>query len=238
VLLPAIPVADRVQTIASCNFASSRSLVSYVEQQQDSMRHVLIVGGNDKNGSSLTSTEAIRALTTSARFQDNDQNDKMVVWGVANPNCPSSVESVRAKVEAGAKGFITQPLLSSRAMETLYRYNDVALAHSPDTTIVAGMAFPTSVQSLQFWNGLLDETLSGDDEFERHVFYFAKHANTAPNDNGSTASTTWAVEHAQWISSKMVVDHGLCSGIHYMPMRNTRDWLAVLSKLDEQNASP
>jgi 5,10-methylenetetrahydrofolate reductase len=120
-----IPPSLRVQTICASRFDSPRALQHHVQHGVHA-NHVLIVGGNDKDQSTgrLSSIDAIRALSqwSSSAEEDSYSQVPLKVWGVANPNCPASVDSVRAKVEAGATGIITQPLWSAGAVDRVHQY--------------------------------------------------------------------------------------------------------------------
>lgn len=215
-----VPMPRRLQTIAACNHPSKRSLLSYVENSLEA-DHVLVVGGNDKTGSiGLTSTEAIRILTAHRSCTD----ERFKVWAVANPNCKDSVDDVRAKYEAGATGIITQPLLSSHATETLHRYATVTDVNS--CTYVAGLALPTSVSGLMFWGRLVapgqQQSLEGDPLFEEHCAYLARESISF-STTSIYSSTTWAANQAQMLS-----EISMLSGIHYMPLHNTPDLIAIL----------
>jgi hypothetical protein len=208
--LATIPPSHRIQTICASRFDSPQALQHHVQHDLHA-NHVLVVGGNDKdqNTHRMSSVDAILALSQWTSSIENSQS--LTVWGVANPNCPSSIDSVRAKIEAGATGIITQPLWTARAVDRVHQY--AAIAHN--ISLVAGMAYPTSLRSLDFWHRLLVQhsgmtTLRGDAVLEAHYRYFA-----APN----ASATAWALEQAMLLSELTFLE-----GLHSMPLHNARDW--------------
>jgi len=121
----------RIQTIAACRYESARSLCNAV----DLADKILVVGGNQKQNEAggLSTIEAVKIL----RGETDTE-----LWGVANPNDKGSLAAVNEKIEAGISGFITQPLLSSLALDTLGNYQN--LNGSSGTSYVAGIAMPKS----------------------------------------------------------------------------------------------
>jgi hypothetical protein len=247
-----VPPQKRILTIAACRH-SERSLIDCLVQQQldtqQNVDHIMIVGGNDKGGcGSLGTLEAIRIAN---RLQPLLTDSSLTVWATANPNCKSSLQSVVSKLDAGATGIITQPLLSSHAVETLQTYPTAAALlcnSSTGITYVAGLALPTSAASLLFWSKLLAAghppqqqhqppppccLLEDDPLFRDHVRYFAHGGgihNSNSNSNSNYSSTRWAKNQAQMLSE---ID--MLSGIHYMPLHNTPDLLAILwNRINEE----
>lgn len=220
-----VPTHRRILTIAASRH-SERSLNDYLMQldTQKEAGHILVVGGNDKGHQGLSTLQAIRIAR---RMQT--QSKSLTVWATANPNSKDSLNSVVAKLDAGATGIITQPLLSSRAVETLQQYPVTANYNDSSTpiTYMAGLALPTSASNLMFWSKLLTTAteqqqqqqqqsceLKDDPLFREHVQSFAL---------GRCSSTQWAKNQRQ-----MLCEIDLLSGIHYMPLHNTPDLLALL----------
>lgn len=137
---------QRIRTIACSHHTTDKCLLETI-RQLPSCDKILLVGGNDKKSSStLSTTEAAKIILSSS--------EKIVeLWGVTNPNDPNSVDSVGEKIQAGITGFLTQPLLSSTALETIHEYN-----LNETVPLIAGLALPTSAKNLQFgvnfWSNL------------------------------------------------------------------------------------
>jgi len=187
----------RIQTIAACRYESARSLCNAV----DLADKILVVGGNQKQNEAggLSTIEAVKIL----RGETDTE-----LWGVANPNDKGSLAAVNEKIEAGISGFITQPLLSSLALDTLGNYQN--LNGSSGTSYVAGIAMPKSNYDLQFWLKLLEQPeLEMDEIFKNHVAFFQD-----PN----CSSLLWIQGEIQNLR-----DHSSIDGIHFMPIRNFND---------------
>lgn len=197
------------------------------QQQSDDHPHFLIVGGNDKpthGGGTLSTPQAIALI-------QNHHFGGTTLWAVANPNDPSSVDAAWRKVEAGASGLVTQPLLTVPARDTiLERYPKNT---HDDVAILAGLALPKTVQGLLFWATLLDGKTpdtcrssssslllwKDDPLFQQHVSHFRQATTT-------TVSLEWAQSQHNMLLD-LVVD-GSIAGIHYMPLSNTRDLLELI----------
>jgi len=162
----------------------------------------LIVGGNHKSHV-LSSIDAISRAKS--LLPDTP------VWCVANPNDPATIRNVRHKKSAGADGVVTQPLLGSRALETVQSY---ALP------VVCGVALPRTAQGLLFWLNLLHQPeLQHDSGFQSSLKHFESGASPLE----------WAQSQITCIQELTDVD-----GIHYMPMKNTDLLLELLA--DENTA--
>ena len=217
----AIPPSQRIQTIAACNH-DEKSLGQLVIEAGK----LLVVGGHDKNclldnkknsnsnankkGSSsccaLSTTDAVQIL------RQRDDTKTKEIWGVANPNNINSIESVNEKIAAGITGFITQPLLSSHALDIMKAYPREANA-----AYIAGVAMPSSNKSLKFWSKLLEQPeLETDALFKSHMAFF---------QNPYFSSMAWIIREVQNLEAYATID-----GIHFMPMKNTNDLLDLLRK--------
>lgn len=247
-----VPAALRTHTIAAHRHSSEQALLEYCVDQNllcadastTNLHHptILVVGGNHNddpteiNSSSssrggLSSVQVIRALAKWRRASDSALGAS-AIWAVANPNADDSdgsVEAVRAKCDAGATGFITQPLLSYRAVATLQRYpassSSTAAAAAASVDYVAGLALPATAAGLQFWWRLVGKNgIDGNDDplFRDHVRYFS-NKNRDRDRNSNSTSAQWALDQVRMLSA---ID--CLSGIHYMPLGNTRDLLTVL----------
>jgi 5,10-methylenetetrahydrofolate reductase len=182
--------------------------------------HLLVVGGNHKkngvDGTSLTTAAAIRACI-------NCFDDRVIVWAVADLNAPDSINDAMRKLEAGATGIITQPLLSRRGFDSLMRYSEIMMNDaSLNVTTVAGMALPKALRGLLFWESLLQSRLDGDPMFQDHCKYF----QTKGND-------------CQWALAQMeaLAPFDMIKGIHFMPMKNSRTLEILLNRIDKEQHS-
>ena len=204
----------KLQTVA-LNRHTPTSLFHRIEfllqkQGDTGPTHFLIVGGNDQPSNDYS----LRTPTAIGIIRDHFEN-KLELWAVANPNDPSSIETTCAKVEHGASGIVTQPLLASHAVSTLQQY-------PPNTTLMAGMAFPKTLKGLNFWASLLNppsSLLSDDPLFQQHVSHFQQQAT-------SNTSLEWAKSQHELLLG--LVTDGFIAGIHYMPLHNTKDLLWLL----------
>jgi hypothetical protein len=217
----AIPISQRIQTISACNH-DEKSLNELSIQANK----VLVVGGHDKNScqqkekglnkvqnNETTKTRLCCSLTaleaTEILHQRNDTH--FDIWGVTNPNHENSISRVEEKIAAGMTGFITQPLLSSHALDILESYP------KDNATFIAGIAMPASNKSLQFWLQLLEQPeLETDALFKSHMAYFQSPYFT---------SMAWIQREIQILEAHATID-----GIHFMPMKNTKDLLDLLKK--------
>ena len=225
--LESIPPQKRIQTLAACRHEKWQSLVEaakhrleWVEADGVGNGKLLLVGGNDKTGNTLSTIEAANILRSELGVGAK-------LWGVADPNDPESVAKVQAKAEAGLTGFLTQPLLSSTAWDTLHAYS----GWDKTLSIVVGMALPRTAKSLQFWRQLLDrpELLEDDPLFQSHLAYFSQPYTT---------SLAWAgrelQQYATSAAAGLSTDSGsskVVDGIHLMPLQNTQDLAAIMKSL-------
>jgi hypothetical protein len=168
-----------------------------------SLSTILIVGGNEKGSPNVLTT--VQAADVIATYCDNMSTTttttttstavKRQIWGVENPNDPNSPKRLHDKLDAGIHGFLTQPLLSSSAMDTLHTYHDMLLNHqhhhlhprqdgstrrcSSSSSLIVGMALPTTANGLQFWSKLLEQpydthALKDDPLFQSHLAFFSQ----------------------------------------------------------------
>ncbi|CAJ1935171.1 unnamed protein product [Cylindrotheca closterium] len=187
---------NRVVTIATCHHTPS-SLKEFSLKADT----ILLVGGNDKSDKTLSTSDAAILL--------KEQNEDISLWGVTNPNDPYSFESVNKKIDAGMEGFITQPLLSTPALDIFESY-----PRDADTRYVAGLAMPRSAKNLQFWLKLLDQPeLEQDALFKAHLAFFSQPYFT---------SMAWLGRELENLSTRATLD-----GVHLMPMGNTEDLINV-----------
>ncbi len=196
-----IPRHQRIQTIASCRYDDASLLCADIRADK-----VLVVGGNGKNEKQREyfSTEQV------AKILQNEMD--VEIWGVTNPNDEESCKAVHEKIDSGITGFLTQPLLSSHAMDVLESYPK-STGGGDGVTYIAGLAMPLTSRDLYFWLKLLEQPeLERDALFKSHMTYFQKL--------GSPLAWT----------KREVLDLQLRSnvnGIHFMPLKK----MDVLLKL-------
>jgi 5,10-methylenetetrahydrofolate reductase len=195
----AISRNNRIVTIQASRYTPD-SLEQVIREKEGSVDKFLIVGGNAKNHTSPSSVEAIK---TARHFTENE------VWATANPNDRKSIDSVLSKLDAGATGIITQPLLSYPAIEILEGY-----PREGGVVYIAGLALPKTSKGLLFWKDLLGQPdLLGDSLFEKHLDYFLHQGD----------SLTWAQKEVMRLQGANI------DGIHFMPMNNTADLISLLT---------
>jgi hypothetical protein len=213
--------SQRIHTVAACNHDNSESLLNFVSDVDPGSK-ILIVGGNNKSNSQTTMS-SIDAATILHNEMDN------VLWGVINPNDPNSVDCFEQKVNSGMSGFITQPLLSSHAMDTMEIYQDYCTTtttkNNNDITILTGLAFPKTVRGLRFWAKLLDqeEELERDPLFQSHLAFFSQPYFTPMS----------------WIGRELQNNMSLSSnnGVHFMPLKNIDDLCTIFQSLNNIHRS-
>ncbi len=208
---------QRIHTVAACQHETSGSLLKSVSNV-DPASKILVVGGNNRGPNTMSSIEAARIL----------QNEKeSVLWGVANPNDPKSLDAMEKKLESGMSGFITQPLLSSRATEILELYREGA---KDDVKIIAGLAFPKTIKGLRFWAKLLDqeEELEKDPLFQSHIAYFSQPYVTP---------MAWIGRELQDLLIMSNVNDSCIDGVHFMPLKNTEDLCSIFQSLNNAHRS-
>jgi hypothetical protein len=236
-----VPKICQIQTVAVNNHRSS-STNAWLRHVSDRIKegkhgsdcydddlaspaHLLIVGGNHKNDivddggttARLSTVAAIRACTSTRCFGDRT----VIAWAVADLNAPNSVNDVLQKIEAGATGIITQPLLSRRAYDSLARYSEIMNGPSlPTVTIVAGMALPKTLRGLLFWESLLQSRLEDDPMFQDHCNYFRSSGN----------DLEWALAQM-----KALDPFDMIKGIHFMPLQNGRALDMMLNTVVEKD---
>jgi 5,10-methylenetetrahydrofolate reductase len=191
---------NRIVTIQASRH-NPDSLGRFVRENEAHVSTFLIVGGNSKNGTCLSSVEAIQVAR---QFTETTR-----VWATANPNDPGSLETVVQKLEAGATGIVTQPLLSHPAVEILQSY-----PRRGGVAYIAGLALPKSREGLLFWKNLLGQPeLMGDALFEKHLHYFTHQQD----------SLGWAQQELTRLEGANV------DGVHFMPMGNTDDLISLMT---------
>jgi hypothetical protein len=196
---------------------------------------LLIVGGNDKpnhGGSSTTTTTIVSSSCSSSPWSTEQavtilrseldlDHHKVELWAVADPNDPDSPRRVETKIQAGVRGFITQPLLTLTAWETIQSYD------MSSKSLVVGMACPRSATNLQFWRTLLTrpELVGNDPLFQDHLHYFS--SQRSGQADGRTSSLAWIereLEQVDRMTSQV-------DGVHFMPLRNVDDLVTIFDSL-------
>lgn len=209
---------QRIHTVAACQHDTVESLLNSVSSL-DPASKILLVGGNNRGPNTMSSIDAARIL----------QNEKEnTIWGVANPNDLKSVDAFEKKLESGMTGFITQPLLSSHATDTIQLYQD--LGASKDIKILAGLAFPKTIKGLRFWAKLLDQEaeLEKDPLFQSHIAYFSQPYVTPMAWIGRELQDLLVVNNA---------GDSFIDGVHFMPLKNTEDLCNIFQSLNHAHRS-
>lgn len=195
---------NRIVTIQASRYRPD-SLGEFIRENEANVDKFLIVGGNSKNTTSLSSIDAIQVAT---------HFTKRPVWATANPNDPKSLKSLCQKLEAGATGIITQPLLSHPAMDILESYPRQIGGRG--VVYIAGLALPNTQTSLLFWKNLLEQPeLMGDSLFEKHLHYFSQEQRD---------SLGWAQREL------MRLERANVDGVHFMPLNNTDVLISLMTK--------
>jgi hypothetical protein len=212
-----VPRMKQIHTIQTWRHTHNH-LRDHLRNVQVQRNWVLLVSDN--------MTGKKRKLNTPRALRWIDKCTKRcTMWATADPNDPKSIDSVKEKIDAGAMGIITQPFLTSRAMDVFAQY-----PRDAEVQYVAGLAMPATIKGLMFWSHLLFGKCAGDKLFEEHVRYFQKHATatTRPPPGTPTPGDIWVEKQLQMLepieSSKLV-------GIHMMPLANTKGLCTLLRKI-------
>jgi len=204
-----------ITTIAASLFENSASLVGAARERIEAYGAdtLLIVGGNEQTEKSLTSTEAIKILSESF------PTDTVSLFCAWDPNSPRDLDQLAKKIDAGATGIVTQPLLTKSAWDQFDMCQSEAV-FTEHIMLMPGMALPKSKKNLMFWSSLLKEpqdTIHKDDEFVRSLRYFE-----SPNFNESNR-LAWLMEQRDRLLS-----YEITRGLHFMPLGNNADLLLLL----------
>lgn len=205
----------KIMTIAACHH-TEKTLRKLVMEMDENIDKLLVVGGNEKKENFYSANEIARLSSTDAIEVLLDQDSKLEVWATSNPNSEKSVGDVKNKVSAGASGIITQPLLSSLALDIFNAYpREKTMSQSDDenclrTQYVAGIAMPSNNKSLQFWLTLLRQPeLENDSLFKSHMAFF---------QSPYFSSLAWIQRELWNLEMNTCID-----GFHFMPMQNICD---------------
>lgn len=195
-----IPRNQRIQTLAASRYTDESSICADIRANK-----VLIVGGNGKSAGKFSTIEVAKILRNEMDVE---------VWGVTNPNSKESIRTVEQKIDSGITGFLTQPLLSSHAIDVLESYPK-SMHGGFDITYIAGLAMPQTNRDLYFWLKLLEQPeLERDALFKSHMTFFQSPYNTP---------LAWAKREILDIQLRTNVD-----GIHFMPLKNTNGLIEML----------
>ena len=197
---------DKIQRIQEEDFESEetelerRGCWSYSSESSSSVSSstILLVGGNEKlRQGTLTTVQAADILRTylsgTTAMPSSGTFGVPKIWGVENPNDPTSLRRVEEKIHAGIQGLVTQPLLSTDSMDTFNAYysflsdetattrQDEKHMTADSVSLVAGIALPSTAKNLQFWSKLLEQEqeLQQDPKFQSHLAYFSQPYYTA-----------------------------------------------------------
>lgn len=190
---------NRIKTIAVCRH-TARSLAQCVTVTSREVDKILMVGGNNrKEESKLSTVDAVKIVQSITDVE---------LWAVANPNDKRSAGSVCEKLHAGIRGIVTQPLLSSKAMEILETY-----PRNSNVTYIVGAALPRTTRNLLFWLELLEQPeLKEDRLFRDHLDWFTSMKN----------SLRWTESQLEALSEAQI------DGVHFMPLNNMGDLVSLL----------
>jgi hypothetical protein len=223
IYLKSTPPEKRIQTLAVCRHETWQSIVKTAKRRlgitaedistSGPQGALLIVGGNDKNSSTISTEEAVTIIRS-------ELGAHVELWAVADPNDPTSPRRVETKAASGVHGFFTQPLLTSTAWDTLNSFE------TRNASLVVGVACPRSAKNLQFWRQLLDrpELLDNDPLFLSHLAYFSQPYVT---------SLAWIGRELQQCFTQSTTDGArpTVDGLHFMPLRNMDDLATVFGTL-------
>jgi hypothetical protein len=222
---------QRIQTLAVCRHETWRSLIETArgrlgmaaeDKNYSSSTSVpqggaiLIVGGNDKGLSTISTEQAVKIIRSEL------DASSVELWAVADPNSPNSPQRVETKVESGVNGFLTQPLLTSTAWDTLHSYE------TRNVPVVVGMACPRSTENLRFWRNLLDspELLDDDPLFQSHLEYFSR-----PNASSLAWIDHELQQYVRQSTNAGTQNSSVVDGVHFMPLHNVEDMATILGSL-------
>lgn len=208
------PNPGPIMTMAASLFEDSASLIEAARERIEGYGAdtLLIVGGNEKT-EVLTSSEAIGILSESF------PTGKLSLFCAWDPNSPRDLNLLMKKIDAGATGVITQPLLTKSAWDQLDMCQSEAVL-GENIKLVPGLALPKSAKSLLFWSSLLKEssdTIQKDHRFAQSLRYFESF------DFDETDRLAWSTEQRDRLLS-----HNIIHGIHFMPLGNKGDLLQLL----------
>lgn len=199
---------SRIISIAASRYEKPAALLDAVRCQMSSTSepHIfLVVGGDKKTISSITTSEAIDMIR---RIFPN-----VVTWCTWDPNSPMNEAELGRKTAAGATGVITQPILTSRGWQNMDAFDSI---WKEGVDLIPGIALPKSIRDLRFWFSLLNDPPSKDALFLQHLECF-----DSP-DWGVGKRQSWSMEQRDRLLSYDTV-----SGLHFMPLGNEEDLLSV-----------
>lgn len=227
---------ERIETLAVGAFSDGPSLIAdprcqrILADQHNQHNHnegnkLLLVGGNSRKAASLTTPQAATILADA--FPSTHQGK---LWGISDPNDPSSPQDVQTKLQAGITGFLTQPLLSSTAWRTLEEDYPSAARY------VVGLAMPRTAKGLQFWCHQLlgrPELVVKDPLFQSHLAYFSQpHVVPLAWSGRELQSLCTLLGGPGCPTTRRVID-----GVHFMPFGNTGDLVTLFRSLSAQASS-
>ena len=204
-----------IMTIAASLFEDSASLIEAARERIEGYGAdtLLIVGGNERTEKSLTSSDAIGILSESF------PTENLSLFCAWDPNSPRDLESSIKKIDAGATGVITQPLLTKSAWDQLDVCQSEAV-FDERIRLIPGLALPKSSKSLLFWSSLLKESsnaIQKDVGFAQSLRYFESL------DFDEADRLAWSMEQRDRLLSYAIIH-----GMHFMPLGNSGDLLQLL----------
>ena len=209
------PKPKPIMTMAASLFEDPASLIESARERMEGYGTdtLLIVGGNERTEQSLTSPEAITILSESFPI------DKLSLFCAWDPNSPRDLDLLTKKIDAGATGVITQPLLTSSAWDQLDMLCQSETLFDESVKLIPGLALPKSAKSLLFWSSLLKESspIQKDDGFAQSLRYFES------SDFDETFRLAWST-----VQRDRLLSYAIIHGLHFMPLGNKGDLLQLL----------
>lgn len=204
-----------IMTMAASLFEDSASLIEAARERMEGYGAdtLLIVGGNERTEKSLTSSDAIGILSESF------PTENLSLFCAWDPNSPRDLDLLMKKIDAGATGVITQPLLTKSAWDQLDVCQSEAVFYER-IRLIPGLALPKSSKSLLFWSSLLKESsnaIQKDDGFAQSLRYFESL------DFDEVDRLAWSMEQRDRLLSYAIIH-----GMHFMPLGNNGDLLQLL----------
>jgi len=189
---------ERILTLSAALYDTTDSLreAARIKIKKYQPESLLVVGGNTKSKASITTCEALSIL------QESTDLRILATW---DPNHPFI--DLQTKMDAGAAGVITQPVLSTIGWKHIDDYFTTPIT---GFQMIPGIALPKNTNALRFWSSLLEMPPENDDWF-----------------NQSLERMTDKDSRQNWSKEQLdrLLEHDGIHGLHFMPMGNTEDLL-------------
>lgn len=232
------PHDGKIITLSACKHFTEKSVINSISLEDATTSSTksysnndniyLVVGGNDKNlslsskSSSFSSARVIEIITT--------VRPQCQVWCVWDPNnnSPEEMNRLISKIQSGACGIITQPILTLTGWENIYNYSNCYGLKATNTKLVVGVAFPTSIQTLHKWKTLLsspDSCIDNDPLYLDHVSYFSNLSLISKFPSSSPSLSIMNHLRREWLLQQcaLLSECDNLYGMHFMPWSNYDD---------------